>query len=363
MKKTKRVRFDFYAAQRVLDPNYDSEARSVADKVRKYLTNNSWFGKRQLEKYQKRLEELNQLQRTSNTGYWDIAALVEYACRSDIHITHPSSSSDLLEIDKTTYFNQDDDLLAFQVTTLRSHDIPAKKKPGQARKDFELDDDEYIGEFTQVIYDTRFHTVAIQSTKHGASVKSVESLLNEIDRLMHPNRVEIGCFQPIVDPEVIDRVSNARKFKKITLKCSERTYGLQGVADHFSQARSFLNSGIESYTMEVSIGFTGRSPEQTLSRDQVNAVISSFKAIQDDPLIDTNTKNDYGVDVTYYDDHNDKYVTVDLLVPKLHFFISVEMEARKVVQSDYMYELVIDAYKQVEGQLSHIMYHRKREGG
>ena len=197
MNKTKRVRFDFYDARRAISPAFDKKAQTIADKVLRYQNPTSWHQRQQFEKYTRKLNELQQQQRTARTGHWDVESLVQYACSDGIQITHRVYGGDLLEIDKTTYYHHEDDLVAFQVTTLRSHDIPAKKKPGQAREDVGLQDDEYLGEFTQVIYDTRFHTVAIQSTKHGAGYKAIESLLNEIDRQMHPERVEIGIFEPI----------------------------------------------------------------------------------------------------------------------------------------------------------------------
>lgn len=363
MKKTKRVRFDFYDARRAISPAFDKKAQTIADKVLKYQNPTKWYQRQRLEKYTQQLNDIQQQQRTARTGVWDIAALVRYACRDDVQITHRVYGGDLLEIDKMTYYDHEDDLVAFQVTTLRSHDIPAKKKPGQAREDVGLEDDEYLGEFTQVIYDTRFHTVAIQSTKHGASYNAIESLLNEIDRQMHPNRVEIGTFDPVLNPDVIDRINASGRYKKLTVKCSDASYDHGDMPSHFSGVRDYLNPDVKSWTMELSIGISGTEPNQTLSRENVRQVVQSFQQIQANPMLDPRIKKEYEVDVTYFDEHADKYVTIDLLVPKLHFFVDVEMEARKVISSQYMYETVTEAYRANEGTLSHIMYHRLQEGG
>lgn len=356
--KTKRVRFDFYSANRIISPKFDKKAQAVADKVKKYEHATQWYGKHQYNKYTQKLNELQLQQAAAQTGAWNISVLVNYACQNDIQITLRVSSGDLLEIDKTTLYQHEDDLVTFQVTTLRSHDIPAKKKLGQARANVELDDDEFLGEFTQVIYDTRFHTVAIQSTKHGASYKAIEALLNEIDRQMNPERVEIGTFEPIVNPDVINRVNNSGKYRRLSIRCSDASYPHGQMAAHFSNALSYISPDAESWTMELSINFTGANHDHALAPARVQEMVRSFQEVQANPLLTQRAKDDYGVDVTYYDEHADKYVTVDLLVPKLHFFIDVEMEARKVIGSQYMYELVTEAYRTCEGRLAEIMRHR-----
>ncbi len=358
MEKTKKVRFDFYDARCSVSPAFDRHAQKVAEKVRKYQDGKTRYQKSQYRKFAGELESITQQRLAARTGYWNIAALVTYACQEGVQITYPLPSGDMLEIDKSTYYHEDENLVAFQVTTLRSHDIPAKKKPGRDRESLGLEDDEYIGEFTQVIYDRRFHTVAIQATKHGASYKAVEALLNEIDRKMRETRIEIGSFDPLINPDEIDRINASGRYKKFTVKCSEASHQLGVMPDHFAGAQRYLNADVTSWSMELTIAFTGADREQSLSPMQIQQAVQSFQAIQNDPTIDPRVKEQYGIDVTYYDERTEKFETVDLLIPKLHFFVYVRMEARKVIESQYMYDLVTEAYRGCEGRLSDIMRHR-----
>ena len=57
------------------------------------------------------------------------------------------------------------------------------KRIGRERENIDLQNDEFIGEFTQIIFDTRYNTIAIQSNRYGVGWNVVCKYLNYIQNV------------------------------------------------------------------------------------------------------------------------------------------------------------------------------------
>lgn len=372
MIKTKYVRFDLWKAAVQIDPQHDKKVaklRKKCDGYARQMAENELSNSRKYRAALKNFEAAQSLleaaletraRATTPLGAWDIAPLLNYARSQEPSITTLAGNGEQVEIDKSTVFTDDPDLIAFQVTHLREYDIPAKKAIGQDRRPIDLDDDEYIGEFTQVIYDTRFHVVAVQSTKHGPSAYTIAKLFNEIARRMGEPSIVIGSFSPLLDPRAIERARAARFYKKITLKCSDAFYPLMGMENHFAASRRFITPDLADYTMELTISFNERNKSKSLNQNEIRQVISDYQALMEDDASRPQSKNDLSVDVTYLNETTDTYTTAELFAPKLGFKTRVQVRQRQIIRSEELYDLVREDYHTLDGTLMDIFGTRRQ---
>lgn len=361
--KPKNVRFDLWKATVQIDPQHDKEVaklQKMCDRYRKQIAEEQFSNPQKYRRAQKSLQRKQPLldaalearaRISTPTGPWDLAPLLAYACAQEHSITTLASNGERVEIDKNTLFTSDPDLIAFQVTHLREYDIPAKKAIGHARLPIDLNDDEYIGEFTQVVYDRRFQVVAVQSTKHGPSAYTIAQLFNEIARQKGEPTILLGSFSPLLDPRASEKARAARVYKKITLKCSDAFYPSSGMEEHFAGSQRFVSPELSGYTMTLTISFKERNKTKTLNQDQIRRVIDQYQALLNDPLARPQSKDDLSVAVTYLNETTDSYTTAELFAPKMGFTVPVQVKQRQIVQSEYLYELVREAYHQLDGTL------------
>lgn len=111
------------------------------------------------------------------------------------------------------------DIVTFQISKMRSDLLPAKKKIEQQKKDIRLADDEYIGEFTSVLYDDKKSVFMVQSNMYGLTNSQVEEYLTLLRRRVieetgNGNIEELACeLSVIINPCDIDSIKNSQEVK------------------------------------------------------------------------------------------------------------------------------------------------------
>lgn len=373
MGKIKQVRFDFYKAVLVLESGFENALERNIKRLKRIneQPEEEWREENLAQKCKEMIESLKKEQEFNQTK-WLLGDAIRAAVSGEIDNVMAHLDVEI-ELDKDTYVHDEENepwLYAFQLTKLRSTELPAKKKIGRERENIALTDDEYIGEFTQIIYDERFNTVAIQSNRYGVSATLVSKYLNCI-RNRYLERIGekkylylIGNLEPLVDESLTQKALNSKTFKKLKLKCSDvNVDGIVSPDNATVGAVAGLIGQQSGVVVEVIISVKGRKKSQTLSSEDIEETAHKFLGYMRDSSISCKEKKDAGMELTYYDSTINSTEAVNLLVPKVNFFVNIETEERKPIDATYLFGKVKEMYGRYTERLKSLVGEENIEEG
>lgn len=373
MSKIKEVRFDFYKAVLGLDRGFEAALKRNSRMLERIYEQpeEEWSEEKSglAQKCREMIESLKKEQEYSQTK-WLLGDAIRAAVSGEID--HVMAYSDVeIELDKDTYVHDEKDepwLYAFQLTKLRSTELPSKKKIGKERENIALKDDEYIGEFTQIIYDERYNTVAIQSNRYGVSYGLVNKYLNCI-RNKYLERIGaekylylIGMLEPLVDDGLTQKALKSKAFKKLKLKCSDvNVNGIVSPDNATVGSIAGLIGQQSGVVVEVTISVKGRKESKTLSSEDIEETAQKFLGYMRDSSIPPVQKKDASMELTYYDSTFNSTEAVNLLIPKVNFFVKIEAEDRKPIDATYLFGKTKEVYDKYTGILKALVGEENEE--
>jgi hypothetical protein len=367
MQKTKYVRFDLYRAVITLEQKYEHRCSKVQEKLKNFdeseaekwtpSQRKSFFG------WLKHKNDLEIAQRSANSP-WILSDVILASVNGRLPNTIMEYHDDKIEIDKLTFFQKDNTpwLMSVQISRLRADSLPAKKKLGKPRSDIALDDDEYIGEFTEVLFDARFNVVAIQANRYGVGVSAICRYLN----FLHKQYTElqgsqvpeytIGELQPIIDGALTEKAFEAEHVRKIHLRCSDVNADAIIPEDNLTLGSSVRIIGEQKgVVLDVTLAVRGREPSRSLPTSDIRNVGSGFVKFMNDPEISAERKKDAKMEVTIWNEEDAAAEAVDLMVPKVNFIIPLSIEERKPIGSEYLYDVSAEEYSKQTGRLNGLL--------
>lgn len=157
---------------------------------------------------------------------YDMVGILDYIQSRRLTDLAVQVSEEIAEMELESISHPDGYIRNFQLSKLKDTNIPAKKRIGQVKEDIQLQDDEFIGEFTSVIYDSQLCTLMVQANKYGLTTKEIEVYLTELrwrylqDRGQEEDAPSVVRLRPILDESQAQRVLDAEYFRKITIRGS-----------------------------------------------------------------------------------------------------------------------------------------------
>lgn len=367
MQKIKSVRFDLYRAVIVLKASHDKHSKQADEKIaaleaispdewtqaqkRSYTT---WFGHR------KKLKEAEDMANSP----WDLQQVIMAAIDGKLPDTTMEHFGEKIEIDRNACFCKAETpwLISFQISRLRADSLPAKKKLGRPRNDIHLEDDEYIGEFTEVLFDSRFNIVIIQANRYGVGVGVVCKYLNYLHKQYlelsgeTPSKYTIGELKPILDESLTEKAFNSKCIRKIHFRCSD-----ENVDAIISEDNQTLGSAVRligeqtGVVLDVTLSVRGREPSRSLTTDDIKMAGRDYVRFMNDSLTSEKSKKDARMEFTIWNETESVAEAVDLLIPKVNFVIPLSVEERKPIGSEYLYDITAEAYGKLTGRICSLL--------
>ncbi|MBP3656114.1 MAG: hypothetical protein J6K32_05385 [Clostridia bacterium] len=367
MPKKKYVRFSLYKAVLSLTDNHADKLLKADQRIAELEAIAPQDFKSHhglsLDKWRDHRRELAEAAARRQTT-WQLSQVIEAAQNGRIPEMVLKVNGEKIEMDRNAYFHKDSSphLYSFQIAKLRATGLPAKKKIDEAREDIPLAEDEYIGEFTEILLDTRYGVVIIQSNKYGVGVSAVQKYLNflqkqylEINR-QPVNRYLVGELQPILDEGLTERALAADCYKKVRIRCSD--VNKDGIIPedsvHLSSVARIIGEQT-GVTLDVCLTVKREDAAGTLTARDVRSVARKYREFMAAPTTTDEDKKDARVEVTILNPQTNVLEAIDLLTPKVDFLVPIEVEERQPIGSEYLYDLTAEQYSRLDARLFAIL--------
>ncbi len=194
-----------------------------------------------------------------------------------------------------------------------------------------LEDGQYIGESTSMIYDSENCVICMQRNNKAILPSILEYLLRSI----YDGGNELITLRPIIRPTNLMQLNNNTLFRKISIGIATDEIVLN--EKHETPIGKILNN-MQEYDcgyITLELGFNGR-----LKKNTTMASGLSFNTIQE--LLEDNKVNKLKVD---YKTTEDSFVEhVDLIENKTHDIISFEYERNYDITHEVIFKKIYERY-------------------
>lgn len=179
----------------------------------------------------------------------------------------------------------ENDLLLMQFERLTNNAMPyIAKASEESERDVPLDDDEFIANDINAIFDLSNSVLMLQRNIHALSPKAIIQYINYFwneDRA--ETEWEVIEFVPIIDPNIYDSAARNSEFKKLTVKTANKYNSKNGVRNMLSEAVDGVlgniikaSQPVSGLNLEVTFS-TARSKDDTLNDSEVKKIIQEIR--------------------------------------------------------------------------------------
>lgn len=282
-------------------------------------------------------------------GGWDASKVFDYYLEKNTQKTNIDIGDEVVEIEPNTLF-KNGSMYFFQLSNLRNDLMPAKKKLGQAKEELDLDDDEYIGEFTGIVYDSSNYAFMIQTNKYGVGIKQITEYLKKLreqylkikdDQEELKKELELNF---IIDENKVNNIHNSKEVRKVMFKSSASVLatiaGINKKKSKENKTLSELQRMVEScgnIKFEIVMSADLEEPEDKRTnslKDRLFDLLEICKLKKDKENKLENEK--LGLEVVRKENEDSKVELVDFFAPKLIEYININIEPRKSIGTDYL---------------------------
>lgn len=252
-------------------------------------------------------------------------------------------------------------IVTFQLTKLRSDMLPAKKKINQEKEDIALADDEYIGEFTSILYDMASNAFMIQSNMYGLTHSQVEQYLTLLRRKLMVGKTSnleyTMCeLDPIVDADdVFEKMRKSHEIKKIRLRAADGIIG-----GHEGNPFANLTDAVgnrRGYVFDITISVNRDSEVEKIDKDAANDLLNFLDEISGEGDRDKNLL----MEVTRKESENSATEIVNLLKPCLRDDITFAIEERASIGHEFMADQMKTVFEAKKGTIYRNIGHKEKK--
>ncbi len=254
-------------------------------------------------------------------------------------------NEDNVEFEPKTISEKIHESYYFQLSKLRVTDIPSKKKIGKIREEIMLADDEFIGEFTSIIYDTKISGFMIQSNKYGLSLAHLEKYFSEL-------RINYNAFKekeeddyfikfyPIIDPNKLKNLPKSKYFRKLTIKGSSLSLDNFKTPNIFNVNKVLQDSGSNRFEFSISSDF---SKDSSLDIGFIKNFIKDYTALKN--------VNKPIVEITRKETDDSNVELINFIEPRFFDTISLKVKARETIGHEYMKSKMFEKYNNTQSKI------------
>ena len=285
---------------------------------------------------------------------WNASKTLEHFLNKNIK--GKNFANEDIELDIST-LEQINNLYFFQLAKLRVDNIPSRKKIGEIRKEIMLMDDEYIGEFSGILYDLSSSCFVIQNNKFGPSIKEIELYLNFLrNKYIEEKKIDnsdekMVKLYIVIDENSLKTIPNSKEIRKISLKSN--TFCMANFVEKNTTDLKIINDAVSKFgNVTFNISITAQVDEVNKERSlEKKEAINLIKDIMKYLKFDKNGKAEV---VRKYDDDS-KVETIDFLLPSMRYYSNVSLEPRKAIGKDNLKMIMLDVFRKNSSKLSKLL--------
>lgn len=361
-KKTinKNIRFNYFETMLVIDEEILAKiikTKSLIQKIKERKSKKLTERQADILQTEGLILEQEKSYNEYKASAWNMKPMLDFIAIGKMSDTSIDVNGILVEIEPKSFTPLEDDIISFQLTKMRDNMLPAKKRLGKQKEEILLTDDEYIGDFVSILYDTRYSVVMVQSNNYGLSVKQIQTYFTLLRRrYIEQAKIEgviseLACeLRTLIDPSKAERVLEAQYFRKMRLKGSD--FMLDSLIDDenesvLGKARRLIG---ESRGINFEIVLSVNTSEKTESLDisEVEKVVNDFNSI-------SNKENRPTVEITKKDNDDSNVELVNLLHPRLTDVISFKILPRTSVGHEFLFQKMKENYKNTRKVVARII--------
>ena len=252
--------------------------------------------------------------------------------------------------------SDDSSIVTFQLSKMRSDLLPAKKKIEQQKKDIRLADDEYIGEFTSVLYDENQSVFMVQSNMYGLTHSQVEEYLTLLRRRVieetdSDDIKELSCeLSVIINNCDIANIKRSEEVKKVRFRAADGIYDALAAEDNmFARVRRSIGDR-SGYVIDITVSIDKDAEIKTMDKEFMEDIAGNFDKIQDSKY-DPNLL----VEVTRKETKDSGTELINLLRPRMTECITVKMKPRTSVAHEFLSAKMKEAYDKTKVKIYNIL--------
>ncbi|MBQ3513966.1 MAG: hypothetical protein IJA32_09260 [Lachnospiraceae bacterium] len=354
---SKEVKFNYYQGYLKVDPEiFKGIERKVSAlavikqklKEKKAISHNQ----KEILADEKNILAQQKLYEQYGRGVWCAKGMFEEILANAIN-TNIDIGDVIIEIEPDTLLI-DRDIVSFQLTKMRDAMIPSKKKIGECKEDIKLDNDEYMGEFTSILYDESNSVFMIQSNMYGLTTRQVETYLSLLRRhvigeLKKSEIVELVCeLSVIVNTCDINNIRGSQQVKKMRFRAAD------GVFQSFEKyPENYLGEIRKSFgdktgfVIDVTISIDRDTEVKSLDNELIEDVLGNYeliKASRHDPNL--------LVEITRKEDDSSATEVLNLLKPKMSDEITIKIKPRVSVKHKSLLKEMKNAYNKTKKKIN-----------
>ena len=341
---TKTIRFGFFKA----------EIHCDIDNLRKKIRKLSKSQKECDKKKNKMFQALNNDLKNVSDVIFDLISEIKSGTISSIHEVQKK----LTEIDKSTFIESkpNEELHMFFQMVHDRDDAISKKKLNQERESIPLDDDEYIGEFSGIIYRRKGNYFMIQYNRYSVSIDQISEFLTRCLKekyekkfdLEHESRQFPAYFElkAVLDEDRLKAVKKNNGLEKLLIKGD--LSDIENIRKNTTQVNLPIFSvgdAIQSMNgYEFSFSITAKKTRES-RKIEYDSIDQEFCQNLFDAYMNVGQEKD-NISVTMqYQNENDVRETLTWSSPLKEVYIQFRMNLREEIEYNELYQKMIISFQ------------------
>ncbi len=241
--------------------------------------------------------------------------------------------------------------VTFQLTKMRSDMLPAKKRINAKKKDITLADDEYIGEFTSILYDMKSNVFMIQSNMYGLTHAQVEVYLTLLREKVVGDKDKsieytMCVLEPIVDTDdVFEKIRKSEEIKKIRLRAADGIIK-RDPGNPFGGVSAAVG-GKGGYVFDITISINRDNPAKSIDEEELSKIINFLDSIKGEGENDKNLL----MEITRKETEQSATEIINLLKPCMKDDILVTVEERASIGHEFMADKMKEVFDSKKGKI------------
>lgn len=234
-------------------------------------------------------------------------------------------------------FDEKRNLYWFRISKNRYNNIPALKYLNQPGKPIELDEDEFVGEFSIFVFDPRSGALVIQSNFYGLTTKQSELALTELRQRYFTSlgtpepEVGVVSLAPIPDESAYHRALNNEIVRRINVKASEVSLlDDENITSDTLHKAVGVAGDVGGISFDLTVSMSTAPKNDSLKKNQVNQIIQDIRYL-------SRQGKDVSMKVTSREDDEHTIETIDLLSPRLKSSMIIEFANRETPGAEFIY--------------------------
>lgn len=354
----KKVKFGYFLPALIFD---EKKIDRRIEKFEKNLKKAKKEDKLKYNEIKKSLDSFYNLKNIANNNcIFDLRLLLNKANNNILNRSHEIDNK-IIDIDIDTY-NDDEKYVFFQMANNREDFITKKKVCGE-KEPIILEDDEYIGEYVNILYSVQCKIIMLQKNKYSVSSKQLESFLTRMwceNFCKENNYNDKGVDNELPIKVILNQIMNTEKLKELekcntfeSIKVACNSIALKEILKDSKPNKIFVDlekilNKTHGYKCIFEIKVDVRKDkDKKLNEEEVINIIKSGYCVRDVNDINCDSKSDDGFDITtkYRDPNTNLQEALTWSTPFLTRIIEFEYDKREELSANSIYQKMLCCFE------------------